>query len=220
MRQSAGGSRFLSSTRGRMVALLRRRSYTVAELAKAMSLADNTIRAHLATLERDGYVRQTGTRPGTRRPHHDYSLTPEAEQMFAVACDPVLASLLDALAARLPDETLDTVLRETGERLAQACRAARAPGGSESAASAAAIAASALDALGAVAEVDEEERGSTVRARRCPLAELVRERPALCRIVESCLSNLTGRPVRAVCETGLEPRCAFALDAGPSGPAG
>ena len=40
--------RFFSSTRGRIVALLRRTSRTVDELAQALDLTDNAVRAHLA----------------------------------------------------------------------------------------------------------------------------------------------------------------------------
>ncbi len=50
--------KFLESTRGRIVALLRRSGRTVEELARALGLTDNGARAHLATLERDGIVRQ------------------------------------------------------------------------------------------------------------------------------------------------------------------
>ena len=61
--------RFFTSTRGRIVTLLRRASRTVDELAAALDLTDNAVRAHLATLERDGIVQQRGARRGgsTRR---------------------------------------------------------------------------------------------------------------------------------------------------------
>ena len=45
--------RFFESTRGRVVARLRRRRHTVEELAQELELTDNAIRAHLATLERE-----------------------------------------------------------------------------------------------------------------------------------------------------------------------
>src|SRR5437899_12396588 len=54
--------RFFASTRGRIIQLLRRGSRTVDELAEAVDLTDNGVRGHLATLERDGIVAQTGVR--------------------------------------------------------------------------------------------------------------------------------------------------------------
>ena len=54
------------STRGRVVALLRRTGFTVDELPRELDLTNNGVRAHLATLERDGIVRQSGV---VRRPY-------------------------------------------------------------------------------------------------------------------------------------------------------
>jgi predicted ArsR family transcriptional regulator len=56
--------RFLETTRGRVLAHLRRGPATVEELAQALGLTDNAIRPHLTALERDGLVRQTGVRRG------------------------------------------------------------------------------------------------------------------------------------------------------------
>ncbi len=61
-------SRFFASTRGKIVTLLRRASRTVDELAQALDLTDNAVRAHLATLERDGFVQQRGERRGSGKP--------------------------------------------------------------------------------------------------------------------------------------------------------
>jgi predicted ArsR family transcriptional regulator len=53
--------RFFDSTRGRIVTMLRRSNRTVEDLARALDLTDNGVRAHLAVLERDGIVRQRGS---------------------------------------------------------------------------------------------------------------------------------------------------------------
>jgi predicted ArsR family transcriptional regulator len=52
--------KFFESTRGQIVTLLRRAGLTVDELAQEVGLTNNGVRAHLATLERDGIVRQSG----------------------------------------------------------------------------------------------------------------------------------------------------------------
>src|SRR5215471_5815189 len=61
--------RFFTSTRGKIVTLLRRESQTVEELARALDLTDNAVRAHLMVLERDGLVRQRGSRRGGGSAH-------------------------------------------------------------------------------------------------------------------------------------------------------
>lgn len=66
--------RFFASTRGRIVLLLRRSSRTAGELAQALALTDNAVRSHLATLERDGLVRQGGERRGGAKPAIVYEL--------------------------------------------------------------------------------------------------------------------------------------------------
>src|SRR4028119_133852 len=91
--------RFLVSTRGRIIGLLRSSERTVNELAEALTVTDNAGRAHVSTLERDGLVQQSGVRPGLRKPHASSELTAEAEQLFPKAYAPVLTQVLDVLGA-------------------------------------------------------------------------------------------------------------------------
>src|SRR5687767_7355765 len=112
--------RFLVSTRGQIIGLLRSSSRTVNELAEALQLTDNAVRSHLTTLERDGLVQQSGIRPGLRKPHAVYELTAEAEQLFPKAYAPLLNQVLDVLDERLAPEVLESALREVGRRMAAA----------------------------------------------------------------------------------------------------
>src|SRR5947199_8389935 len=74
--------RLFKSTRGKILDLLRTRERTVNELAAELRLTDNAVRAHLASLERDRLVSQSGMKPGVRKPHATYALVPEDEQLF------------------------------------------------------------------------------------------------------------------------------------------
>ena len=47
------GPRFWESTRGQLVALLRRGTLTVEEMAQSLGITDNAVRSHLTVLERD-----------------------------------------------------------------------------------------------------------------------------------------------------------------------
>ena len=106
---TAGGrdERFLARTRGQVVALLRHGDRTVEELAQALGLTDNVVRAPLVTLERDGLVRQAGLRRGTSKPACAYALTPAAEWLFPKAYGTLLWMLLDVLTERLPPSVVD-----------------------------------------------------------------------------------------------------------------
>ena len=53
MKATKFDQRFFESTRGQIVSLLHGSNKTVNELADALGLSDNAVRAHLLTLERD-----------------------------------------------------------------------------------------------------------------------------------------------------------------------
>src|SRR5688500_5797183 len=90
------------NTRGKVLLLLCRGPRTVNELMEELGVTDNAVRAHLSNLQDDGLVRQVGLRPGTRKPHVDYELTPKARELFPRAHEPVLRTLVDVLEERLP----------------------------------------------------------------------------------------------------------------------
>jgi predicted ArsR family transcriptional regulator len=198
---------FFESTRGRMVTLLRRGGLTVDELAKAVALTNNGVRAHLATLERDGLVRQRGTvRPasGGGKPAYVYELTPEAEGLFPSAYEPVLGRLLDVLSEELGAQGSEALLRGAGRRLAEE-RGAPDDGGRVGLEKAVAM----LNELGGLAELEERDGGIAIRGYGCPLAAVTSDHPEACRMVETLISELAGVPVRERCERGVKPRCFF-----------
>src|SRR4051794_26431114 len=117
MKATRGDERFWASTRGRTILLLRRGNRTVTELAAALGLTDNAVRTHLTALERDGLVRPSGTRPGLRKPHITYDLTPAAGRLFPRVYQPLLHHLLEVLKERIPAEELEEALRAAGNRL-------------------------------------------------------------------------------------------------------
>src|ERR1044071_5251613 len=120
MKRTQLDKRFFSSTRGRLVMLLRGARKTVNELAQELDLTDNAVRAHLLSLERDGLIKQSGIQRGTRKPHFAYELTEEAEHLFPKAYDAILNQLIAVLKQRLTPMALKEVLREVGRSLASA----------------------------------------------------------------------------------------------------
>jgi predicted ArsR family transcriptional regulator len=200
--------RFFASTRGQVVTLLRHGERTVEELAQALGLTDNAVRAHLATLERDGLVRQSGVRRGTSRPAYAYALTPAAERLFPKAYGTVLRLLLDVLAEQLPPSELDAALREVGHRVA-----AGTPTPTGELRDRVEQALAVLGALGGLAEAEEQEDGFLIRGASCPLAAAVPGHPEVCHLTESLLSDVIGVPVTECCQRGDQPRCCFAVPA-------
>jgi predicted ArsR family transcriptional regulator len=198
---------FFVGTRGKMVALLRRGGRTVEELAKAVGLTNNGVRAHLATLERDGVVRQGGTvRPasGGGKPAYVYELTPEAESLFPRAYEPVLGRLLDVLCEEMGPQELEALLRGVGRRMAEG-RGLLQDGVRARTEEAVAV----LNELGGLAELVERDGSLYIRGYGCPLAAVTPDHPEACRMVETLIAELAGVAVSERCERGARPRCCF-----------
>lgn len=204
---SPWSQRFLASTRGRLIALLRRAPRTVDELAQQLDLTDNAVRAHLATLERDGLARQRGVRRsgGSGKPAYAYELTPEADQLFPKPYADVLGELLAALNDQIPPVDVEALLRASGRHLATQSPAAHGDLRSRLEAAVAA-----LNQLGGLAELDEDDEHLVVRGYSCPLAALVPNHPEVCRLAESFVSEVAGVPLRQCCDHGPTPHCRFA----------
>ncbi|HLG63417.1 MAG TPA: ArsR family transcriptional regulator [Ktedonosporobacter sp.] len=198
--------RFFASTRGRIITLLRRASRTVDELAQALGLTDNAVRAHLNTLERDGFVQQRGARRGNSKPSYVYDLTPAAEQLYPKAYGAVLQQLLTVLSTSLPPEELETVLRQTGRNIA-----ARWSNPSDDLRERLQVAVNVLNELGGMAELERSNGGYCIQGYKCPLAIAAQEHPEVCRLAESLLTELVGVPLQEQCEHGETPRCRFVV---------
>lgn len=202
--------RFDETTRGRLVALLRRANLTVEEMAKALGVTDNAVRAQLVSLERDGLVRQHGLRRGAGKPSYCYSLTAEFEPSLSRAYIPLLVRLLRELGERMPDEQITELLRDVGRRWA-----AELPLPPADPKSRVAAASALLNELGGVTEVEEHEGRHRIRGYSCPLALAVRQNPQVCAAVEALLTQLLGTPVREQCDrTGEQARCCFEVVTG------
>ena len=199
--------RFLETTRGRIVAALRRGARTVEELARALGLTDNAVRAHLSTLERDGLVRAAGVRrgPGAGKPATLYEVPRDAEPLFSRAYAPVLGALLDELADQLPAERRVDVMRAVGRRLAAGIGRPAGEPLRTRVQSGVAL----LNALGGDAQVEEHEDKLVIRGCGCPLSAATSRRPEVCQAVEVLLTEVVGSPMRQCCAHGDRPRCCF-----------
>ncbi|MGH7664512.1 MAG: helix-turn-helix transcriptional regulator [Gemmatimonadaceae bacterium] len=202
--------RFFDTTRGQIVALLRRGSQTVDELAELVGLTDNAVRSHLSTLERDGLVRQDGVRrvDGPGKPATLYEIHPDAEALLSRAYVPVLGALLDELAAQMASERSAELMQAVGRRLAAGVPRPRAEDALEVRVRAGAAL---LNSLGGDTQVEQRGGALSIRGCGCPLSAATARRPEVCRAVESLLSEVVGAPVRETCDRGDRPQCCFQI---------
>jgi len=211
MKSQKWRQRLLKSTRGQILALLRTENRTINELAAALNLTDNAVRAHLLSLERDGLVQQHGTRPGTRKPHAAYGLGAESEHIFPKAYGPLLNHFVTIISNRLTSRRLRATMREVGaavaadhlDQLKSRSRRERIE-----------TALNLLSDLGGSAKFDESGGKQFIHGRNgCPLAAVTASHPEACLIVESLLSKIIGVRAKKCCEYGDTPRCCFELSA-------
>jgi predicted ArsR family transcriptional regulator len=189
--------------------MLRRGTRTIDELATALGISDNAVRAHVAALEASGVVRQRGVRPtgpAGGKPAYAYEVAAEAERLFTKAYIPVLTQLVAVLEERMSPDELKVLLGDVGRRLA----ASRAPVAG-SVRERAEVAATVLTELGGIVDVEEADGTLTLRGFSCPLADAVRAHPSTCHATEALVAELVGAPVRECCEKGDQPRCRFEI---------
>lgn len=208
-------TRFLDSSRGKLIVVLRRGTHTVDELAAALGVTDNAVRPHLSRLERDGLVTQHGVRrSGARggKPASTYSLTADADELFPKAYAPALRALLDVLAEHLPAADVDRLVREVGRRLAAEVASTQGgrTGGWRARVDAAVVA---LNDLGGLAEVEDRQGSVLIRGYSCPWAAIAPAHLEACLMAEALLGAIVGAPVTEQCDRSQPARCCFVLTA-------
>ncbi|CAN5903718.1 hypothetical protein BH11GEM1_BH11GEM1_19600 [soil metagenome] len=196
---------FGKTTRGRVVALLRRGQRSVEELAEALGITDNAVRGQLATLVREGVVESVGIRRdgAVGKPATLYGIAPSASSLFSSAYAPVLSALLVELGAKMSSRQLEALLRGAGRRLASTLPSLATF--DERARASAAF----LTGLGAEADLVQTSAGYEIRGHGCPLADAVAACPTTCHAVEELLSEITSVSVMEKCDRSDQPRCHF-----------
>ncbi|HEY6802142.1 MAG TPA: ArsR family transcriptional regulator [Pyrinomonadaceae bacterium] len=209
MKSAKLSKRFFESTRGRIVSYLRGSQGTVNDLAAHLDLTDNAVRAHLATLERDGLIKQSGLKKGSRKPHFAYELTAEGEHLFPKAYDALLNQFISVLKERLSPKVLAEALRAVGRSLA----ANKKKEGKQKLEQRVQTAIRTLEELGGSPRVEEHDRQLSITSRNCPLAAVVAEHPETCQMVETLISELVDVKVVEECDRNETPKCRFVLPA-------
>lgn len=194
------------STRGKILDLLRTRDRTVNELAEELRLTDNAVRAHLASLERDRLVAQSGMKPGIRKPHITYGLGPEAEHLFPKAYGRLVWLLMSIFSRQVEPRNLRAGMRAAGRTVAKE-HLPELQGKTRQQRIDAAL--DILKELGGTATFREQDGKHFIYGNGCPIAAATANHPEACLLVESLLSEIIGVPVKEHCLRGTAPSCRF-----------
>jgi predicted ArsR family transcriptional regulator len=201
-------ARLFKSTRGKILELLRTRESTVNELADELHLTDNAVRAHLASLERDRLVTQSGMKPGIRKPHVAYALGPEAEYLFPKAYGPLVSLLMSIFSRHVKPRNFRAGMRAAGRIVAKE-HLRQLHGKTRHQRIDAAL--RVLKELGGAASFKEEDGKQFIYGNGCPIAAATANHPEACLMAESLLTEIIGSPVREHCVRGPRPSCRFEL---------
>lgn len=197
--------RLTGSTRLQVVELLLREEQTVQEVAGKIGITPNAVRGHIAALERDGVVVQSGARRDTGgKPSATYSLSAAADELFPKAYAFVLQRLLGVLEERMGNDAVRAALEEVGRRAAPPSIGS----GEERVRAAAAV----LKSLGGTVEVQRTPEGFRIQGFACPLSAVSKDDRRFCGLAEALVRATTGGDVREACERDGRPRCAFVID--------
>jgi predicted ArsR family transcriptional regulator len=198
--------RLFKSTRGKILELLRARESTVNELVEELHLTDNAVRAHLASLERDRLVAQSGMKPGTRKPHTTYALGPEAEYVFPKAYGRLVSLLMSIFSSQVKPRNLRAGMRAAGRSVAQEhLRDLKRKTRQQRIGAALGV----LKELGGAATFHEEDGKHFIYGNGCPIAAATANHPEACLLAESLLTEIIGSPVKERCVRGPTPSCRF-----------
>ena len=176
------------------------------ELAEELHLTDNAVRAHLAGLERDSLVVQSGLKPGVRKPHITYTLGPEAEQLFPKAYGRLVSLLMSIFARQLKPRNLRAGMRAAGRIVAKEhLRQLRGKTRHQRIDAALHV----LNELGGTASFKEEDGKHFIYGKGCPIAAATANHPEACLLAESLLTEIIGTAVKEHCVRGPTPSCCF-----------
>lgn len=182
--------RFFQTTRGKIVAeLRRRRSASAADLAREFGLSPNAVRQQLVVLERDGLVFEKPVRRGPTKPTLEFSLTSDADKLFPQAYDKMLDAVLrevrDQFGAPAVERIFDGLSRKAVERARQKITAAQPE-------QRVAQLTQMLRENGVVAEYSLIDGGFALHEHNCPYSGVVKEHPEMCQVIHQVIDETIG----------------------------
>jgi predicted ArsR family transcriptional regulator len=185
-------------------------SATIRELEELLGVTTNAVRQHLQALQADGYIERRQVNSGVGRPHHAYSISAKAHDLFACHCDDLALTLLEEVFALEGQERAKMLLDRVGDRLAK--RYAPSVRGDLLQDRVEQLA-GALHQRGVLTDVEvEDENMIVLHAYNCPYHELAQEHRAICEMDEEVMRKVLGSDVNlSACMMDGHRGCSFVV---------
>ena len=188
--------------------LQRSGSGTIKDLEEHLGVTTTAVRQQLQILQADGYVERTRVHAGVGRPHHAYSATAKAQEVFASQSDDLALTLLEEVLALEGKETTARLLGRVGSRLAaQYAQSVESVVLRERVEQLVA----ALYARGVLADIETDgEDVIVLQTYNCPYHELAQEHRDICSMDEQLMREVLGSEVNlSECMMDGHHRCSF-----------
>ncbi len=202
--------RFFQTTRGRIVAELRRRgSACAADLAATFGVSPNAIRQQLVVLERDGLVEERPVRRGPTKPTLEFSLTAEAEKLFPQNYDKMLGAVLRQVRTQYGESGVAAIFKGIAERTTVRAKE-RINAGTEEGRMAQLT--EVLRDSGVLADYSLIDGGFELHEHNCPYSSVAKENPEVCSVIHHVIDETLGgshRQVESLATGGKE--CRFEI---------
>ncbi len=182
--------RFFQTTRGKIVAELRRRgSASAAELAAVFGLSPNAVRQQLVVLARDGLVEEASVRRGPTKPTLEFSLTSEADKLFPQAYDKMLSAVLREVKEKFGSPAVEQIFDSIARRAVDKAKAkVTAPDTEGKVAQLTEV----LRDGGVVAEYSLIDGGFMLQEHTCPYSGVAKDHPEVCSVIHHVLDETIG----------------------------
>jgi predicted ArsR family transcriptional regulator len=199
-----------SSTRDMILRVIRTEgSCTVKGLAEHVGISPVSVRHHIAQLQADGLIAATEVRHGVGRPHHTFSLTEEALELFPSRYFRLISRLITELKSSMSPDKVEALFSQMVTSIAEEFteeirhlsldqRLNRL-----------------MDLLtkeGFDASYEKDNDQITIRLYSCPYYHLVQQHPEVDRIDQLLIAKALSLPIERVhCLLDGDSHCAYSI---------
>lgn len=168
-------------------------SATIKDLEQLLSITTTAVRQHLTTLQMEGYIERKAVNTGVGRPHHTYTVTEQARNLFACHCDDLALTLLQEVFALEGKDRTTILLARVSSRLANRyASSVRSKVLQERVEELA----TALHHRGVLADVKTNDPDAIIlHTYNCPYHELAQEHREICEMDKAMLRQVLGSEV-------------------------
>jgi predicted ArsR family transcriptional regulator len=182
---------------------------TVKELAEAVGISPVSVRHHLINLQAEGLVTAKEVRHGVGRPHHMFSLTDDALELFPTRYFQLTNRLLGQIKGSMQDDQVEVLFSSMADSMAESIseRVKNLPLEQRLRQLVELLSQEGYDA-------DYERRGDEffIREMSCPYLQLAITHPEVCLLDQGFIAKALALPVERITSlTEGDSHCAFTI---------